>query len=63
MLIMSRKVGETFTIEGGITVAILGVDGNTVRVGVEAPKDKAISRDDMISGPLKAQIIKAMQHK
>ena len=41
MLILTRKVGETLMIGDQVTVTVLGVKGNQVRIGVNAPKDIA----------------------
>ena len=47
MLILTRRVGETLTIGDQITVTVLGVKGNQVRVGVNAPKDVAVHREEI----------------
>ena len=47
MLILTRRVGETITIGDDITVTILGVKGNQVRVGVGAPRDVAVHREEI----------------
>ncbi|WP_080899402.1 carbon storage regulator CsrA [Pseudomonas amygdali] len=39
MLVLTREIGETFSIGDDITVQILGINGNQVRLGVNAPKD------------------------
>jgi carbon storage regulator len=44
MLILSRKLGETITIDGTIKVEVLGVSGNRVRLGFAAPDDCRIFR-------------------
>lgn len=48
MLILTRRVGETVMIGGDITVTILGVKGNQVRVGVTAPKDMPVHREEVL---------------
>ena len=45
MLILTRRVGETLMICDQITVTVLGVKGNQVRLGVNAPKDVAVHRE------------------
>lgn len=47
MLILTRRVGETIMIGDSVTVTILGVKGNQVRVGVNAPKDVAVHREEI----------------
>lgn len=47
MLILTRRVGETLTIGDDITVTVLGVKGNQVRVGVNAPRDVAVHREEI----------------
>ncbi len=47
MLILTRRVGETLMIGDEVTVTILGVKGNQVRVGVNAPRDVAVHREEI----------------
>jgi carbon storage regulator len=47
MLILSRRVGETLIIGDDITVTILGVKGNQVRIGINAPKDVTVHRKEV----------------
>jgi carbon storage regulator len=47
MLVLTRKLGEGITIGNGIRVIILGVRGNKVRVGIEAPPQTEIYRDEL----------------
>ena len=47
MLILTRKVGETLMIDDNVTVSILGVKGNQVRVGINAPKEVAVHREEI----------------
>ncbi len=47
MLILTRRVGETVMIGDEVTVTVLGVKGNQVRVGVNAPKDIAVHREEI----------------
>lgn len=47
MLILTRRVGETVMIGDDVTVTVLGVKGNQVRVGVSAPKDIAVHREEI----------------
>jgi carbon storage regulator len=47
MLILTRRVGETVMIGEEITVTVLGVKGNQVRLGVQAPRDVAVHREEI----------------
>ena len=47
MLILTRRVGETLMIGNDISVTVLGVKGNQVRIGVDAPKDVAVHREEI----------------
>lgn len=47
MLILTRRVGETIMIGEDIAVTILGVTGNQVRVGVNAPKEVSVHREEI----------------
>ena len=47
MLILTRRVGETVMIGNDVTVTVLGVKGNQVRVGINAPKTVAVHREEI----------------
>jgi carbon storage regulator len=47
MLILTRRVGETLNIGDDITVTVLNVKGNQVRIGVNAPKDVTVHREEI----------------
>lgn len=47
MLILTRRVGETVMIGDEITFTVLGVKGNQVRVGINAPKSVAVHREEI----------------
>jgi carbon storage regulator len=47
MLILTRRVGETLMIGDEVTVTVLGVKGNQVRIGVNAPKHVAVHREEI----------------
>ena len=47
MLILTRRVGETLMIGDEVTVTVLGVKGNQIRIGVNAPKEVAVHREEI----------------
>ena len=48
MLILTRRVNETLMIGDGITITVLGVKGGQVRLGINAPRDVAIHREEVL---------------
>ena len=47
MLILSRRVGECLIIDQDVKVHVLGVSGNQIRIGIEAPKEVTVHRDEV----------------
>lgn len=47
MLILSRRLGESIVIGDDIQVTILGVNGNQIRIGIDAPRDVAVHREEI----------------
>jgi len=47
MLILTRRVGETLMIGSDVTVTVLGVKGNQVRCGINAPKEVSVHREEV----------------
>jgi len=47
MLILTRRVGETLMIGDDVSVTVFGVKGNQVRIGVNAPKDVSVHREEI----------------
>ena len=48
MLILTRRINESLLIGDEITVTILGVKGNQVRIGVDAPRDVSVHREELV---------------
>ncbi|WP_372749207.1 carbon storage regulator CsrA [Litorivivens sp.] len=47
MLILTRRIGEALMVGDEVTVTVLGIKGNQVRIGVTAPKDVAVHREEV----------------
>ena len=49
MLMLTRRVGESLMIGDDVTITVLGVKGNQVRIGVNAPKEVAVHREEILN--------------
>ena len=47
MLVLSRRTNQSFVIDGNITITVLRMQGNNVRLGIEAPKEIPIRREEL----------------
>ena len=47
MLILTRRVGESLMIGDNVDVTVLGIRGNQVRIGIDAPKDVSVHREEI----------------
>lgn len=52
MLVLSRKLGEKIVINGNIVVTVVKIDRNQVRIGVDAPKDVPVYREEIAPAPI-----------
>lgn len=55
MLILTRKKDETMVVGHDVTVKVLGVSGNQVKIGIEAPREVSIMRDELLDDPQDAK--------
>ena len=53
MLILTRRVGEKLIIGENVTVTVLGVKGNQIRIGIDAPRDVQVNREEVYQRILK----------
>lgn len=60
MLILTRKPGETIIIDDNVKISVLGVEGRQVRIGIDAPKEIAVHREEIYN---KIQAEKGMLEK
>lgn len=55
MLILTRRVGEVLCVGDDVKVTVMGVKGNQVRIGIEAPKELSVDREEIrerkLNGP------------
>jgi len=47
VLVLTRRLGEKLIIGGNVTVTILGVKGNQIRIGIDAPRDITVNREEI----------------
>lgn len=48
MLVLSRKINEKIVIDGGITITVVKIDRNQVRIGIQAPGDVSVYREELL---------------
>lgn len=54
MLVLSRKIGESVVIGDGIVVSVLDVRGDSIRIGIEAPRDVPVNRSEVVEAVIAA---------
>jgi len=47
MLILTRRIGETLMVGDDVAITVLGIKGNQIRLGVDAPKDVSVHREEI----------------
>ena len=57
MLVLSRKVGERIQLGDNITVAVVKIQGNAVRIGIEAPQQMIVAREELVKNPREEPIV------
>jgi len=55
MLILTRKPGEKLVIGGNVTVTVLAINGSQIRVGIQAPREVAVNREEVFQRIQKEQ--------
>lgn len=61
ILILTRRVGETLMVGDDVTFTVLGVKGNQVRIGVNAPKDTSVHREEIYQRIQREKAVTAAQ--
>jgi carbon storage regulator len=59
MLVLSRKVNQSIVINGNITVTVVDIRGDNVRVGIQAPRDVSVHREEILQAILKEESLKS----
>jgi carbon storage regulator len=57
MLVLSRKKNQSVVISGGITVTVLAIKGNQIKLGIEAPQDVPICRSELLDREVRSVVI------
>lgn len=60
MLILTRRVGEALMIGDNISISVLGVKGNQVRIGIDAPKEVAVHREEIFK-KIHSELVEVVQ--
>jgi carbon storage regulator len=49
MLVLTRRISEKFIVGNNVVITVLKVDGNQVRIGIEAPREISVIRSELVS--------------
>jgi carbon storage regulator len=63
MLILTRNVGESIVIDGGIKITVGTIQGNQVRVMIDAPRDVTILREELVGRPRKSSASQSREYE
>jgi carbon storage regulator len=63
MLVLSRKLNEKIVIDGGIVLTVVKIDRNQVRLGIEAPSNVRIFREEIVASPDREPADRAMTQR
>jgi carbon storage regulator len=63
MLILTRRVGETIVIGHDVTVTVLGINGNQVRIGTQAPRDVEVHREEIFERVQRERSVERRPHQ
>ena len=56
MLVLSRKENQTILIDGGIKVTVVAIIGNKIRLGIEAPREVGVWREELVAAPFEMEL-------
>ena len=59
MLVLSRKKNESIVIDGDVKVTVVEIRGNQIRLGIEAPKEMAVWRGELVAVPKRFEVVVA----
>lgn len=62
MLILTRRIGETLMVGDDVSITVIGVKGNQVRIGIDAPKDIAVHREEIFNR-IKSDPLTLVEHE
>ena len=64
MLILTRRIGEKLVIDDNVVITVMGVKGGQTRIGIEAPRDVQVHREEIYQRILKERKgLKRAQHR